>query len=761
MEYISRAVNVVHRTGANHGSSPGADGETASTTTEECHAFLANSPSLKALVRNPFVLRLFLEVLPTFSLEDRSKVTRYVIYSRFVARWFKRNLRRLPDVKREPLEEDEDEAVAHFEMISATLAGEMLKDNVLAIPLTHVAGERTASDSPVAWHRAMDAAYDLLVERKRYQLLQGSRSGRLTKRELAGVESEAHTFSEAHLEVLAALCPLRASGDVLQFIHKSFFEYFCARHVLLCAGADEDGTDPVHRTAEALAIPGRGIQAEPGVLQFLADHWPQGSGGSSARLRESLLGVVQRSVGTEPGSDSGAAANAATVLNWVGEPLSSLTWDSVVLDGADLSRANLAGTTARGASLRGCRLEHACLEGADVTDADMTGVDFGERAPVAVLHRITGLAWHPTLPERIFVAGPSGVRLWKADEGWPTEEFVKLEDGDKFVVCDKGPVVLSGGHRNRNVCIRNLVDTTSESTLVCTETEAWTVRKFLSDDGTLHVLSDDGTLLAYCTEWRYRVQATVVELSSRRKLATFDIDCRNEHSDSLMSLCNASSDSIGLVVGLPDGALHFLSVPTATRVATTRPRHGRASVMKPCVLDSGEHAVVIGTSTGCLEVWTLTGVRLSSLGRKGAEIRCIATTTVGGCLVATWDNDGVVRVWDERLSQVGPVWVNGKSPITALCFSALGEKLLLAIGSEDGALRIWSDPRRRRESSGRVETSSSGRASALHASHLAMRGCRGLTTHQLALLAYGGCEDACAGLRTGDGQVSGTQLHAV
>jgi hypothetical protein len=61
-------------------------------------AVMKSSPSLKEMTRNPFVLRLFVEVLPTLkaSGKDLGKLTRYDIYSGFVTQWFERELRRIP-----------------------------------------------------------------------------------------------------------------------------------------------------------------------------------------------------------------------------------------------------------------------------------------------------------------------------------------------------------------------------------------------------------------------------------------------------------------------------------------------------------------------------------------------------------------------------------------------------------------------------------------------------------------------------------------
>ncbi len=97
-------------------------------------------------------------------------------------------------------------------------------------------------------------------------------------------------------------------------------------------------------------------------MNFLADRWvgtyPEPT--DVHRAKECLFAVIKASAApacTVAGKR--AAANAATVLNWMGEPMIRQQWDGVYLNGADLTRAVLIGTTLRGASLKKCRLERA------------------------------------------------------------------------------------------------------------------------------------------------------------------------------------------------------------------------------------------------------------------------------------------------------------------------------------------------------------------------------------------------------------------
>ena len=99
-------------------------------------------PTVLYLVRNPFVLRLFVEALPGLSEDDKQHLTRYTIYSVFVTQWFTREIDRLSPRDQEALGLvgatgaallPMDDVLSRFDLLSALLAGEMLKANTLRV----------------------------------------------------------------------------------------------------------------------------------------------------------------------------------------------------------------------------------------------------------------------------------------------------------------------------------------------------------------------------------------------------------------------------------------------------------------------------------------------------------------------------------------------------------------------------------------------------------------------------------------------------
>ena len=111
--------------------------------TEQYISAMKSTPSLMEMTRNPFLLRLFVDMLPSMVAPGASRlmqrVTRYSIYKAFMTQWFRREVARKSAVEQSSLgvgtSGDESVGVDILELLCALLAVEMLKINELSMVL--------------------------------------------------------------------------------------------------------------------------------------------------------------------------------------------------------------------------------------------------------------------------------------------------------------------------------------------------------------------------------------------------------------------------------------------------------------------------------------------------------------------------------------------------------------------------------------------------------------------------------------------------
>jgi hypothetical protein len=153
---------------------------------------LEHIPSLKDLVKNPFMMTLALDVLPRMidpsEEQPSTQVTRVALYDYFVEQWLEREKRRFAEMDMDP------QTKSAFERLSAegfTLNGiEYMK--MLASSIY-----KEQDGNPIV-------VYSLLSD-------EGSWKDTF--------------FKEEHKQLLFEACPLARNGKQYQFIHQSLLEY--------------------------------------------------------------------------------------------------------------------------------------------------------------------------------------------------------------------------------------------------------------------------------------------------------------------------------------------------------------------------------------------------------------------------------------------------------------------------------------------------------------------------------------------------------
>jgi hypothetical protein len=325
-------------------------------------------PSLKDLVRNPFLMTLSLEVLPRMADPGEhlsaTQVTRVKLYDHFIEHWLERGKKRLSEKELSP------QAKAAFE----SLVDEgFTRNGIDFLKKLAVAIYREQGGQPiVSYSRFKDE----------------------------GSWKAAYFSREEEKQLLREACPLTRSGNQHRFIHRSLLEYGLALAIfdphdwkekpLSAAVSSRRGSTSsaysfhIHGSSDEAAVSTveqgpdynsplswRYFTNEPSILQFLCERVTQES-----VFKNRLLEYIEQSKMDKKWRT--AAANAITILVRAGVQFNHADLRGIRIPGADLSYGSFDSAQLQDADLRRVNIRGAVLHCADLCRAQMSGVQFGE-----------------------------------------------------------------------------------------------------------------------------------------------------------------------------------------------------------------------------------------------------------------------------------------------------------------------------------------------------------------------------------------------
>jgi hypothetical protein len=703
---------------------------------------MAASPSIKAMVRNPFVLRLFTDALPELQKQGRvlESIKRYDIYKAFVTQWFVRETARLPAEIQGQLEvaavgsswkgTTKTTTKDMFEWYAATLANEMYRQDSLVVRLN------TGLDSPAVaiWQGLEARVVQGLKERVaehltiRYRKSGAAEKVRLETENITDVDKyfaryHCEEVNKALHEVTTALeafkvtSPLKQQGDVCSFIHKSFYEFFLAQAILHSAGADLPLSARVAQTLTCLSAAAghelRRIQQEPQTLLFLQDIWIGNSTDPLIkRVIETLFAVIDVSKGLP--EHGPAAANAITLLNWMETRLEHQSWKGIQIPGANLAYAFLTGSCLSGANLRGVKLFRANLQNVSFSRADLTNVNLAEYAPIA-MEGGTVIAHDPT--QRWF-AVCNGKNVFQYD----TERNGLIRE----------PMI---GHSDEVFCGAYSPD----GKLVASGSDDKTIRQWVVASG-----EPFGPVLVGHSSWVNRVAYSpngklLASGSDDETIRQWDVATGEPFGPVLVG----HTSWVSSVVYSPDGKLLASGSEDETirqwDVATGEPFGpvlvGHISWIRSVAYSPDGKLLASGSDDKTIRQWDVaTGEPFGPV--FAGYTSCVNSVAyspdgkllVSGCL------DKTIRQWDVATGEpFGPVLVGHTSWVRSVAYSSDGQYLIS--GGDDGLICMWTSGVYGDFS---LLWSTRSAATPLRATGLRLAGAHGLRADQLAMLKDAG-----------------------
>jgi len=324
-------------------------------------------PSLKELVKNPFLMTLSLEVMPRMMDPGEhlsaTHITKVGLYDHFIEHWLERGKKRLGEKKLSP------QSRAAFE----GLIDEGFTRN----------GIDFLKKLAVAIYKEQDG--QPIVEYSRYK------DEHSWKSEFFSRDDEKQLLREA--------CPLTRNGNQYRFIHRSLLEYGLALAVY----------DPNDWRQIATSLPSLDRRGSESSVSSLDIHYAdakeirkieQGPDISSPLAwrsfvnEHSLVQFMEERVHQEPMFKQQlfeyiefskvdkkwrtAATNAITILVRAGVEFRSADFQGIQIPGADLRHGVFDSANLQSADLRRVNLSNVSLRGSDLSGAQMKDVQFGE-----------------------------------------------------------------------------------------------------------------------------------------------------------------------------------------------------------------------------------------------------------------------------------------------------------------------------------------------------------------------------------------------
>jgi len=324
-------------------------------------------PSLKELVRNPFLMSLSLEVLPRMvdPGQDLSttSITRTSLYDQFIEHWFERGKKRLGEKNLSPQSRSVFESlidegftrngIAYLKKLCAAIYKEQGGQPVV----TYLRYKDESSWKSVFFSREEESQ----ILREACPLIRNGNQHRFIHRSLLEYGVALAIFDpQDWKEIQASESALARRGSVNSVM--SFDEGGALAKESIAVGQEPDLNSP---------LAWRRFVNESSMMQFLEERVQQ-----EPLFKQKLVDYIEHS--KEHKKWRVAAANAITILTRAGVQFNHADLRGIRIPNADLSYGMFDSAQLQGADLRQVDLSGAWLRRAKLDNTRMTGARFGE-----------------------------------------------------------------------------------------------------------------------------------------------------------------------------------------------------------------------------------------------------------------------------------------------------------------------------------------------------------------------------------------------
>lgn len=382
---------------------------------------LQQTPNLRGILRNPFVLYLFALSFDTLSQRDLKTLSRSDIYKNAFNQWLKDNAHLLPEEVLENLRNEFKTLYESFCSFAEEVAFQGFAESKLVL------NRQVLMPNPWLQLETLMKSYAKAQFAKRKLPEHSSKRFLLTEEEFTQIlEQDGNRFM--------APSPFKWGTKQLGFKHKSFFEHLVAQRLIR-------SIDSQNRSELESYLSKRNVRTEPGIIQFFLEEsslpTPTNESRKQALLQqiqaskypykrkqnESLYtGWVDFTRTKHHAGPTNAASNAMTLLVRLRFPFSRMNLDDINVPESDWTNGIFHAVSMKHINAPGVTASNVYWQDSCIDESNLNRLKVGVRAPLKG-HAMPISAIAYDVKHSIIATGSGalnqdcGIRIWDVETG--------------------------------------------------------------------------------------------------------------------------------------------------------------------------------------------------------------------------------------------------------------------------------------------------------------------------------------------------------